>query len=680
MTLPSFYRPSGYKWIDFEKDYAVEPNLRDKNSNKKLKLEDLMKIIENKSIFIGGGPGSGKSTIIKYMGYKLVNKNKKVFILPLKDVRIPEEQRNSIISLIQQSVDKGFYIFIDDVHLDNYKIMSQLRGKGLKQVVFSGRVEKEKEIEKGLVSEKGKFEEHKPDYEPIVEETFKAIIEKFKEKYNVENLNEELFNHENLMILSIQLGGWELNRKISPPEEAVYDYTSEKTGYLNETFKRKSYEYDADEIRSILLAISFLYKYEIGINEDYITNLGFKEDYIENLADIKEVGLVNVLESKVGKRIVSLYYSSIAEVIIKAGETWEDFGKPLKSKLNLGKNLENMYNFYYDYLKQYPEEGAVILGELYFYNEEVINKLLNTQGFDGLVVEVIKKMNTITWKFRNFMERIGKIIEKIKAIYKGVFEEKIEKWDNLLDIGKLLYALQYVRYDMEWVRNIGSSVFEDKIKGWNNSEAIGGLLKALSDVGYDINRLDKEVFEEKIKERNNPLDIIYLLEALQYVRYDIDRLDKEVFEEKIKEWDDPLDIVYLLEALQYVRYDMEWVRNIGSSVFEDKIKRWDDPWDIGDLLKALKDVEYDISEIGSCVFEDKIKEWDSPWAIGILLKALKEAGYNMKWVKRIDKGVFEEKIKNWDEREDVEKLLKVLEDVGYDVRGLREIWNCRNYG
>ncbi len=91
-------------------------------------------------------------------------------------------------------------------------------------------------------------------------------------------------------------------------------------------------------------------------------------------------------------------------------------------------------------------------------------------------------------------------------------------------------------------------------------------------------------------------------------------------------------------------------------------------------------MEYDISEIGSCVFEDKIKEWDSPWAIGILLKALKEAGYNMKWVKRIDKGVFEEKIKNWDEREDVEKLLKVLEDVGYDVRGLREIWNCRNYG
>ena len=49
-------------------------------------------------------------------------------------------------------------------------------------------------------------------------------------------------------------------------------------------------------------------------------------------------------------------------------------------------------------------------------------------------------------------------------------------------------------------------------------------------------------------------------------------------------------------------------------------------------------------------------------------------------LKELIRGVFEEKIKNWDEREDVEKLLKVLEDVGYDVRGLRKIWNCRNYG
>jgi len=95
-----FFRSWGPEWIDFEKGFVVE----------RPEVNEILKKFENNNlIVIKGNPASGKSVILRNIGYKLANQGKEVYVIELKHTTPGIEE---VLKL------KKGYLFIDDAHLD----------------------------------------------------------------------------------------------------------------------------------------------------------------------------------------------------------------------------------------------------------------------------------------------------------------------------------------------------------------------------------------------------------------------------------------------------------------------------------------------------------------------------------------------------------------------------------
>ena len=75
-------------------------------------------------MIIKGEPASGKSVVLRNVGYELANNGEKVYIIELKQEKPPREE---IMKL------ENCYLFIDDVHLDPFFVEGITRDlKGVK--------------------------------------------------------------------------------------------------------------------------------------------------------------------------------------------------------------------------------------------------------------------------------------------------------------------------------------------------------------------------------------------------------------------------------------------------------------------------------------------------------------------------------------------------------------------
>ena len=98
-----FFRKKPF-WIDFEQGFMVERS----------EVKEIINELESRSrIRITGLPASGKTVLLKNLGYCLCKRRKKVFFFDLKELKL---NLIDYLKLLEES-DENTYIIIDDAHL-----------------------------------------------------------------------------------------------------------------------------------------------------------------------------------------------------------------------------------------------------------------------------------------------------------------------------------------------------------------------------------------------------------------------------------------------------------------------------------------------------------------------------------------------------------------------------------
>ena len=94
------------EWIDFEEGFVVE----------RKEVDEIIKKLENDNIqLVLGEPASGKSVILKNIGFKLANENKDVYVVELKKHSGDEVKR--YFDDIPEIKDEKAVFIVDDAHL-----------------------------------------------------------------------------------------------------------------------------------------------------------------------------------------------------------------------------------------------------------------------------------------------------------------------------------------------------------------------------------------------------------------------------------------------------------------------------------------------------------------------------------------------------------------------------------
>jgi len=94
------------EWVDFEQGFIVE----------RREVDEIIKKLENEKIqLILGAPASGKSIILKNVGFKLAKENKDVCIVELK--KYPRDEVKLLFTNILKLNDEKLIFIVDDAHL-----------------------------------------------------------------------------------------------------------------------------------------------------------------------------------------------------------------------------------------------------------------------------------------------------------------------------------------------------------------------------------------------------------------------------------------------------------------------------------------------------------------------------------------------------------------------------------
>ena len=649
---PHFFRFEGPLWIDFEKGYIVERE----------ETEEILNKLEKEQVFITGEPGSGKSTILRIVGYKLRNKNKPVFILPFKEIS-KIEKKDEIIKNLEKI---NGYLFLDDVHL-NKEAGKYFKNNMKRRILFSGRKPTEKEERMDEIDQKLKAGiEIKPD-----NNTKRKIIERFKEITKCsfsKEIEDALLEMGNLMLLSFQLEAHINDREIKelkPIHSQVKDYIEEVKKSIPE----------ADEI---FLPIALFYQFEIAIRKDFLkSELGIKEEAISKMVEKREISEIEINNRK----YLSLYHSQVAEVFFQTYIEFDDLGSLAKKKLQIDSDW--ILGFLEKYLDKFPEEGNYAVSRIDFDLLKLLSKLPDTPSLFKKIFE--KSEYFWTDCVDKYLELEKDNFEKVNEIPLDTFKEKIEKLKDPYEIISLLQILKGIGYkDINELNKLSVAFFEEIIKKSKDPSDVGFLLKTLKVIDYKeinelLNRLNVSFFEEIIKKSKHPFNVGSLLKTLKEINYKdinelLNRLNMSFFEEIIKKSEESFGVAYLLTTLKEINYKEinELLNRLNVSSFEEIIKKFEeiikkseDPSGVAIILKILKNEL--LNRLNVSFFEEIIKKSEESFGVAYLLTTLKEINYKEinELLNRLNVSFFEEIIKKAEYPWGVVFLLESLEKIKY---------------
>jgi hypothetical protein len=382
------------EWIDFEEDYFIERREVDEIIQK---LEDIQLVL--------GAPASGKSIILKNIGFKLAKQNRSVYIIELK--RYSKDKVELYFKNILKINNEDAIYIVDDAHLflkecENLILDFNSIGKG--KLIIGSR--KAREItEKGFEEEyseiKYLIEKKKCTYIQAEDATEEIIRYFLKKKYNLShgiiNIVSKDFKKykKDLWFLSWALKMYD-PKKYAVEENEIYEQIKNKIRKIN--------------AEDILLPLSIFYRFEIPVERSFLEEqLNKKEDEIDEL-----IGLSEVIETEdIGrKRTLSLNHSSIAELYFEAYQKYPDLGKDIRKKILNQKDK--------DYLEC-----------LSFYRYITCTDTINAVD---VVVQLCRD-----WENKKGLTLIGKLVEDDK-IQKSI-EEGIKIENDIEKIGRCVSAI-----------------------------------------------------------------------------------------------------------------------------------------------------------------------------------------------------------------------------------------------
>jgi len=699
-TKPELFRNQGPLWVDFENGFVYKPS----------EVDEIIKRLKNENlIVIKGKPASGKTSILRYIGYELSKNNWDVYYIELKTF---QEERLLEINKLSHGL-----IIIDDANLKIELIEDILKNRPKAKLIIGSR---DIDIEKI----KG------PTFPSIFSEYLKSAIEIeaknytdelikiFEEKKNIK-VNDEIkqkLNKNNLWILVWQLKTYE---KYGNVEENTFYKTIKE--YIENISKENIVE-------NALMPLSFFYSYQTQIKKSYLIEFCSLKIINDLIASNEIVSYI-----KDNDEYLAFHHSEVAKIFFNTFKKFNDFGCVIKKeienkledyKINTDSDYKQELFFLIDYTIKYPKEFN---NWIYLIDEDLQDELLKNEKFQENISNIFKKMESFNNRCFLFIYEI-KLIKLIKdninlknninKIEISNFEKKIKEWKKLVNIANLLNTLHKIGYSgfteliekfevkffeekigwsddprdiaylLETLKEIDYSgftdlkekfevnFFEEKIRWSEDPRGIAYFLKTLYNIGYSkLNKINVTIFEEKIRGSEYLWGIAKLLDTLHNIGYSKlnelkEKFEVKLFEEKIRGSEDPRGIDYLLNTLHKIEYSgfTELIEKFEVKFFEEMIRGWKDPSDIAYLLETLHKIGYSrfnelIEKFEVKFFEEKIRGSKVPWDIAYLLETLHKIGYSK--LNKINVTIFEEKVSGLEDLGHITHLLETLHKIGY---------------
>ncbi|NMX21667.1 hypothetical protein C5S30_04380 [ANME-1 cluster archaeon GoMg4] len=396
------------EWIDFEEGFIVE----------RKEVGEVIKKLENDNIqLVWGESASGKSVILKNIGFELANENKDVYVLELK--KHSRDEVKCYFDEILMSNDEKAVFIIDDTHLqfaECERLIREFKNRELKAKLIVGS-RPIKEIH-------GEHPKEALEFEYLSKTSIRAgdvaetIIRRTLRR-------EDYFSDERIKTVSEKLEGykkdlWHLSwalKAYNPEKESVEEGdVYEKIRDSIRRIKLGKDESGEDKFlnaEDIFLPLSIFYRFEIPIERKFLEDqLEIKENKINQLIELSEI----IETEEIGRnRMLSLIHSSVAELYFKTYQAYPALGDKNKDKIIDKCNEDLQYCLFYKYITSTDTSNAsdifvhfgILLGGIFVVT--LIDKLLG----DGKVGKAISD--------------IGKVDEVVILLNKLVEDKKVEK-------------------------------------------------------------------------------------------------------------------------------------------------------------------------------------------------------------------------------------------------------------
>jgi hypothetical protein len=478
------------EWVDYEQGFIVE----------RKEVDDIIKKLENENVqLVLGIPASGKSIILKNVGYKLANKNKKVHIVELKKHQI-EDVKLYFEAIPEINNDNPIFI-VDDAHLCPSECEKLIRdfksgGKG-KLIIGSRQTEDILPNHPKKTSEFQFLNKIEIHAENVTEEMIRTFLKKnhgfTDNRIKVVSSNLEKYKKD-LWQLSWALKAYQPEKETVDEDEICGKIMVSITEI--ETKDRKTINGE-----DVFLPLSAFYRYEIPLERKFLEKqLGIKKETIEQLIELSEIVETEEKEKPV---MLSLNHSSIAKLYFGAYQNYPSLGEEIKEKLLNGKDEKDLeFCLFNQYLTTTDPRNAI--------NAIIsLDRGLDKNSGKTLFEELIKK------------SKIQKAIEK-----------GLEKETDVEKIGKCMWGIAQKSLESRNILAKNIDLISTKIEKENDIGKIGRSLWYFSQIDKNIGfKLTNKINIENILLKvENEMDIIKIENGL----WEISSVNKDVGNTLIK--------------------------------------------------------------------------------------------------------------------------------------------------
>lgn len=487
------FRTFGSMWVDFEeREYISE---RDE-------VDQILGRFKNGEciVVIKGKPASGKSVVLRNVGFKLINNNKNVYYIGLK--KEPP-------SIKEVKKLKNCSLLIDDAHLEKQFVSDVIEEVTDIKILIATR-----DIEDKLGGEiHGRLKDLIEKGVPIhARDAVEDIIELFEK--NVKKITPEakkkLEEYKNNLWLVI----WALDT-----------YKTDNTVDKDKILKRIKEWMDIDlkedygikNASYILFILSVFYRYEIKVKKEFLDFVFYEYD-TENIRLPKDLEnfrkdidkLIKINELLVGDGNLGLHHSVLAELYYQSGK----------------KYFEDKFSeedLFYLSLKKYPKRRMEIMLDLCRVADSNLNENSDSKKLVGNLIvrdlEIFKEWMNLEENFllvvTSFVILMNRTKEDISEEFIDLLTTKIKKGNQT---ALSCWSIQYIRSNNVIFGNRLMGLVPDLIKNETNIREIGkgvgwisisnlkfaiGLLPMIAEkIGNERGQLENYKFLSEIFQRN----------------------------------------------------------------------------------------------------------------------------------------------------------------------------------
>src|SRR5659263_1015 len=450
------------EWVDYEQGFIVE----------RKEVDEIINRLEKYKVqLVLGAPASGKSIILKNVGFRLANQNK-VYMVELK--KHAQNEIKLCFDNIPNIVDENPIFIVDDAHLnisECERLIRNFKGRGKGKLIIGSR--ETREITEGDLTRVSEFEHlGKTAINVKAEDVTAEMIKTFlKKQYNLEedriktvSGSLEIFT-EDLWFLSWALKSFN-PMKTSVEKEEIYEKIRDSIRK-----KKAGEEKPAINAEDVLLPLSVFYRFEIPIERYFLEEqMGIERNIINQL-----IGLQEIREKEdIGRhKMLSLNHSSIAKLYFRSYQNFPDLGRKIKKKI-LNENDENdlEYCLFYRYLTTTDSRTAVdvviSLGWDYFDEEGgtiLIENLIKGDKIQKTIKEGINKEKDIR-KVESCVSDISRVSKKWALELVDSVSTRIDKEDSIEMIGLCIFNISYahIKVALKLLESININILISKIE------------------------------------------------------------------------------------------------------------------------------------------------------------------------------------------------------------------------